>query len=143
MLLTLGLLVAGVWVWSGWRELYWETGARDWTQKTLSAENGEGWIFSSAPWRFVGSRNSLAAEAAQTPCSWHLWTWSLQGLKDGGFCFVGPLWLFPLLLWTPAALLLRSGLLARRRALTGSCPACGYDRRGLAPGAVCPECGKV
>jgi hypothetical protein len=29
---------------------------------------------------------------------------------------------------------------ARRR--EGKCPACGYDRAGLAAGANCPECGK-
>jgi hypothetical protein len=30
----------------------------------------------------------------------------------------------------------------RRRHL-GLCPSCGYDRRGLAADANCPECGKV
>ena len=35
--------------------------------------------------------------------------------------------------------------LARRRLRRkrGRCPACGYDRRGLAEGAACPECGEV
>jgi hypothetical protein len=28
-----------------------------------------------------------------------------------------------------------------RRRRAGRCPACGYDRAGLAAGAVCPECG--
>jgi len=32
---------------------------------------------------------------------------------------------------------------ARRRALHNHCPACGYDRAGLAANSVCPECGGV
>ena len=28
-----------------------------------------------------------------------------------------------------------------RRVREGACPACGYDRAGLAAGSLCPECG--
>jgi len=35
----------------------------------------------------------------------------------------------------------RLDMLARRRARIGCCPKCNYDRAGLAPGSVCPECG--
>ena len=48
-------------------------------------------------------------------------------------------------MWTP--LLLVSSITAllwardRRAHRPGSCSHCGYDRRGLAPTAACPECG--
>jgi hypothetical protein len=51
-------------------------------------------------------------------------------------------------LWFPTAMTLlvtgvawRLDTLARRRARVGLCPKCNYDRTGLPPGAVCPECG--
>jgi hypothetical protein len=43
----------------------------------------------------------------------------------------------------PAGLMWRAAIIRRRKSRTGLCPACGYDRRGLAVGVKCPECGSA
>ncbi len=61
----------------------------------------------------------------------------------------GPnLWELHIPLWIPAAIALASttfawrlDTLARRRANKNLCPKCSYSRTGLAPNAICPECG--
>ena len=62
----------------------------------------------------------------------------------------GPAWYVIVPLWIPAAVTLattaaawRVDGIARRRAGGDGCKKCHYDRTGLAPGAVCPECGQV
>jgi hypothetical protein len=55
-----------------------------------------------------------------------------------------PLW-WPLIVACLAATVgaWRLDSLARRRARLNCCPKCNYNRAGLAPGAVCPECGSA
>ena len=59
-------------------------------------------------------------------------------------------WLLTIPLWVAvapatvlAAFMWRFDRRATRRALGNVCTRCGYDRRGLAAAAVCPECGGV
>jgi len=55
--------------------------------------------------------------------------------------FSVPLW-FPVLLGAGMTCLAwRLDSLARRRERAGLCPKCYYDRKGLPPDTVCPECG--
>ncbi len=61
---------------------------------------------------------------------------------DGEIGFFLSLWPLSLLLGAAGTFALRSGILARRRALGNKCKSCDYDLTGLAAGAVCPECGK-
>jgi len=70
---------------------------------------------------------------------WFEWYFS-----RGSWALSVPLWV-PIALVAPsAALAWRLDMLARRRERSqrNLCLKCGYDRAGLAAGAVCPECGR-
>jgi hypothetical protein len=58
-------------------------------------------------------------------------------------CAFGPLWpaAVPLLLISAGAW--GAELFGRGRRQPNACPHCQYDRSGLAPCAVCPECGRA
>ena len=53
-----------------------------------------------------------------------------------------PLWIPLLFVLAPAGALWRVDIVRRRRHHQNFCPSCGYDRRGLRTGVLCPECGK-
>ncbi len=55
--------------------------------------------------------------------------------------FSVPLWPAVLLSLLATAAAWRADLKYLRRVREGACAGCGYDRAGLAAGAVCPECG--
>jgi hypothetical protein len=141
-LLLLGLLVAAVWVASGWWSIQW--GRLEWRIRLREGvlENVHQVGTESSGWR---------VRPVQPGIDWILhdqedarWNWQLVSRRSDGTHYSNTsviVWPIPLLLWTPAALLLGSGSLARRRATTGQCVKCGYSLVGLALGSPCPECG--
>jgi hypothetical protein len=52
-----------------------------------------------------------------------------------------PLWIPFCISAVPTAILFYLDRPSARRRRAGGCARCGYDRAGLAPQAVCPECG--
>ena len=63
-----------------------------------------------------------------------------HGPTNLGWFVVLPLWPFVLVSTATTAAAWRMDTLAQRRKRFGGCPACGYDRAGLAADAPCPEC---
>jgi len=68
------------------------------------------------------------------------WWFSFLGNQRVKVCIV-PLWSPALLSLLATAAAWRADAKYMRRVRVGLCAACGYDRAGLAAGAVCPECG--
>jgi hypothetical protein len=158
-LLTLGVLVAAVWVSSRW---WW---AR-WTGQSYRVEVGYGTI-ALRPNFPPGSMGPTCWNGGRVPPQYREWdTWlgwsfsrspelstntterragvfvlSLSDYYGSGAMVT--LWPIPLMLWPPAALLLRSGYVAHRRATAGACTKCGYSLAGLTSGVPCPECGRT
>jgi len=130
-LLTLGVIVAGVWAASGWLRV--EVDRRTFH---VVVDSGLLTIQSGPP---AGRERPFLS-----PSQLSEWSWRIRDLINEQRPEVRlALWPIPLLLWTPAALLLRSGTLAQRRANTNACAKCGYSLAGLADGAPCPECGRA
>ena len=154
-LIALGLLVAGVWGGSKWWGLRWRNNetyvALGYGQIVLQL-NGMGpgfqWGFESwadfkvnwLTWYGFDSTNDGSRKSERKVGLVRVSTYRADYYTrtDVDVLF----WPIPLLLWAAGVPVLRSGILARRRAMTGSCSKCGYSLAGLSEGAGCPECGK-
>ena len=146
---VLCVLMAGVWVGSGWIEIRF----RLWERATGTIACGR---FTSDYYSFE-SRFLSEVDVPPETIEWHeiphgpRWTWWFdsgyhadpKGCPPFDSWAETPFW-FPLLLTLiPTTLAWRLDTLARRRVRLGLCPHCHYDRRGIAATAVCPECGKA
>lgn len=149
--LTLGLMVAALWVVSGWAGVTY-------TGTTALIDFGGGWA------------RYLHGPLGQTPVGWRMgrhspwWYWTarpgsapsgssgtdisvfahLQYPPPSTFTSTSVVfWPLPLLLWAGGAVALWSGRRARKRAMVNHCLGFGYDLASLAPCTRCPECSKA
>jgi hypothetical protein len=78
----------------------------------------------------------LDFDSPRPPLEW-LPSWRV----GSGWIEIGiPYWM-PLAPMLAVAACFWHGVIRRHRVKAGVCPGCGYDRRGLAADAKCPECG--
>jgi hypothetical protein len=100
-------------------------------------------VTSKPGWSLVRSRGWTWALSKYHAGPYSGWDWraGLLYSNESGGRSLGISLAYPVLLTTiPAALLLYTD---RRRFGPGRCVRCGYDGAGLAPGANCPECGRL
>lgn len=149
-LLALGVIVAGVWVWSGEHDLGWD-GAKH-RAALFGGKLGVGRLRNSqmqwgdSGWSVVDHQAYWSYRLPSGPDTFlglmNYW----KADEDGGGTEESAmvvLWPIPLALWAAGVPVLGSGILTRRRAITGKCVSCGYDLAGIRAGAPCPECGKA
>lgn len=102
---------------------------------------GGGWAIGTPPrdnpWLWQASSTAVQPQ-------WRAWgwVWTLVSQPSGWHRFAAaPVWPFAAAALCGGALLVRAG--RRAGGAAGRCTKCGYDLRGLAAGAVCPECGAI
>jgi len=125
-------LLVTVWLGSGHWNVIW---------------TGDGWSVGLARGRLIAGRFHLAPlqaplrglEIQALPYSIKLWflTRSDRIMTYSGI----PLWLFASATLATSVIAWRMDAAARENIGRSPCAKCGYDRTGLAAGAVCPECG--
>ncbi len=130
----LTVLLVVVWIGSRWEFLYWENMNSGWFSVGRGQVAFSPPLLGASKWRdgnfFVGKRN--------LPFT----SWFDAGIANGARFHAVPLWFPALLSLLATAAAWRFDAKYLRRVREGACSACGYDRAGLAAGAVCPECGK-
>ena len=119
-----------VWVGSGWWNVQWVVSPR------LGLGIAQGCFL-----RFIDENyDFVPGFSAGRNFAWSRFHVEWLFVNRGPFLAI-PLWPVIVLSLFATAFAWRLDALARRRARAGFCPKCNYDRTGLAPGAVCPECG--
>jgi len=129
--LTVLLLV--VWIGSGWIRV----------ARVAPLSHAE--IVDTGCFKFIFMRGSGLKDQTYWSCRGGRaveFNWAFQRTKDGYLReLVIPLWCPTLLSLLATAAAWRADSKYLRRVRVGLCAGCGYDRAGLAAGAVCPECG--
>ncbi len=137
----LTVLLVVVWIGSGRWRLAWDIH----DQGGISIDEGVLVVAEPMPRGSVFEFSVLGPfiwAVAPSPDQFRLRWWFEAGRWSQGTYVTAPLWPLPLLSLLATAAAWRADAKYLRRVREGACPACGYDRAGLAAGSLCPECGK-
>ena len=129
----LTVLLVVVWIGSGWRAVSWfwpDSGVVGLQAGCLTYHNVAGG-------GKAGDYLNFWFRPENKPFKWGF----SRGTRYVADAFAIPLWFPALLSLLATAAAWRADAKYLRRVREGACPGCGYDRAGLAVGAVCPECG--
>lgn len=130
--LVVSVLLLAVWVGSAYVTCYWMLGA----EHDIAVNKGR--LFYQ--WAQPTNHSRLSTFRWWTnPQPQVSLAWYYGRLNVGWFVMI-PVWFFVALSLATTATAWRMDIIARRKGRLGKCPACGYDRTGLAPAAPCPEC---
>jgi len=127
------VLLLVVWIGSGW----WLIGWRFASGGSLCVLAGKLGVVTPAVGQPVLNNTSFLFDRHDFGLGWWF-DWVAQPVFQ---FYAIPLWLPALASLLVTAAAWRVDAVHRRRARVGACSSCGYDRAGLAPGSVCPECG--
>jgi len=131
--LVASALLAVVWVGNCWYQVLWYPPGGG----AIGVERGR-FVLAEPLWP-LGLGGGGRYKFLRFPKKMHWWFEWEQDI--GGRYLAVPLWAPLLIVGGATATAWRADARERRRQRVGSCPACGYDRRGLEVGRVCPECG--
>jgi hypothetical protein len=130
-------LLAVVWAASGWWHLSW-TGTR------ASCGIGQGCVYVGEHRVYPEDWRGVSMSKLRRPPSWMLLPSSnlvSDNVDPKPFRnYIVPIWIFEILILAATWRAWHLDMLARRARLN-LCVACGYDRKGIAADAKCPECG--
>jgi hypothetical protein len=124
------LLLVAAWLGSGGRGYRWVSGGRVW----MGVGHGRAFVI-DAP------ISGVARGYSSYPIGGYRLDWGMKLREPGAVWSVWvPLWTVTLVSLGITLLAWRLDVIAGRES-KNACRTCGYDRAGLAVGAVCPECG--
>ena len=129
----LTVLLVVVWIGSAW----WYVSLEQYGRGGVVAGGGRVVVKTPLPAKYIGD---IEVECVRADLDFFWWFYTGAG-RSCAFMVSIPLWAPMLIFLLPTAFAWRADAKYMRRARVGLCAACGYDRAGLAAGAVCPECG--